>query len=79
MMDDYWLDEGIECDKGHFVSDEALEGHVAMLSSEGAGKHNGRVKCPAYKCEEEFNPYVNINLIFMLFNSKIMFFKNIIF
>ena len=63
MMDDYWPDEGIECEKGHFVSDEALEGHVAMLSSEGAGKHNGRVKCPAYKCEEEFNPYVNINLM----------------
>ena len=46
MYDEYWLDEGIVCGRNHFVSKDAIEGLVGSLASGGAGKHNGKVKCP---------------------------------
>ena len=53
MCNDYWLDEGIECGAKHFISDDALIGYVASLSTESAGKHNGNVKCPTMNVSEQ--------------------------
>lgn len=46
MMEDCWLDEGVECRRGHFMSNAALAGYVRAQSNEAAGKHRGNVKCP---------------------------------
>ena len=59
----YWRDEGGECGGGHFVADEALQGHVRSLAQESAGKHNGTVKCPAYQ--------VSCKKIFFIFLKKL--------
>ena len=61
-----WLDEGLECGRQHFVSDVALEGLVKSLASEGAGKHNGKVKCPGTFEDLPCNQILDPQVMFLL-------------
>ncbi len=45
----FWRDEGVECDGGHFLSRDALVDFVRTLARDAVGKHNGFVRCPAHQ------------------------------
>ena len=48
----FWRDEGVECDGGHFLSRDALVDYVRTLARDAVGKHNGFVRCPAHQVRD---------------------------